>query len=114
MYGKIKSQIIKNKIRKCPWKNRKYIDDLITIERYALGERFGWVTGYIIQGLKASYPHEFEIIYQEVNPKGFKKMKEWEQEEAERQRKEEEEYVKREKAELKNLKQEWAKAGGKT
>jgi len=113
MYTKIKSVFIRKKIKECPWKNRKYIDDLITIERFVLGETFGWVTGYIMHGLKGSYPHEFKTIHKELKPKQFKEEQEREKAEAKKEREEEETYLKQEKDELRKHKQESLKTGGK-
>ena len=105
--------MIKSKLKHHSWNRRRYIDDLITIERYVLGERFGLATGYIIQGLKESYPHEFEIIYKELKPKQFKEKQKREKGEAEKERKEEEEYEKQALKQELELKQKWAEAGGK-
>ncbi|MCK4730414.1 MAG: hypothetical protein KAT28_03790 [Candidatus Aenigmarchaeota archaeon] len=108
-----KSEFIKKKIKETLWKDRKYIEDLIRIERYALGEYFGWVTGYIVADLKENYPKEWEIIHQELNPKGYKKMLEQAKKERENEKREGIKIRKEETEEEKRDLREWKKLGGK-
>jgi hypothetical protein len=51
-YTSVKSNFIKGKIKKTKWFDRYYIDQLIKIERLALGKRFGSKTEYIRENLE--------------------------------------------------------------
>ncbi len=113
MYKEIKSKFIKEKIKRTRWKDRKYIDNLIKIEKLALGKNFGLVTGYIEINLREDYPKEWEIIYKEVNPKGYEKMIKREKEEKEREEKEQKEFEEECRKEQEQLKKEWKEMGGK-
>lgn len=53
-----KSEFIKDKIRETHGKNRGDIDDLIKIERFALGKFGGFNSGYIARDLKTRSPKE--------------------------------------------------------
>ena len=108
-----KSEFVKKKIKETSWKDRKYIEDLIRIERYALGEYGGWTTGYMIVQLKEKYPKEWKIIHQELNPKGYKKTLKEEKEERLKEKREEEKFEKEEAEEEKRDLKEWKKLGGK-
>ena len=112
-YTKVKSNFIKDEIRKTKWCEHKYIDDLITIERYAQGQTFGWMTGYITSRLKSRYSEQWKIIWQEVNPKKYREIAEREKTEEEQMRKEEEGYRKEEQRKLERDFGEWKKIGGK-
>ena len=112
MYSKVKSKFIREKIKERKWESWDYIDGLIRIERLVLGEYFGWGTGYIIHSCKADYPKEWDIIYRELKPKEFKKLRECEKKEEKRERKENEEFEKQEQRERRELKKDWIKAGG--
>ena len=66
-YTEIKSNFVKEKLRKADWKrDKRYIDDLIDIERYVLGKTFGLATGYKIKILEEKYPKEYKNIYKEL------------------------------------------------
>lgn len=113
MYKNIKSEFIKNKIKKTPWEAREYIDDLIKIEERALGKGGGGLaSGYITVHLKKTYPKEWEIIYKELNPAAYKHQRERE----EKSNKEWEEMVQRQEKErierLEKARKEWIEMGG--
>ncbi len=113
MYKNIKSEYIKNKIKETSWEKRDYIDDLIKIERRALGEFSGSGTGYIVKQLESDYPKEWEIIWKEINPERYAKMVEEEKEwQDEKRRREEEEELKRRKEEEEKRK-EWIEMEGR-
>jgi hypothetical protein len=77
---RIKSNVIKEKIKglKLNEKNNRYVKDLIDIEKIILGKYTAWTTGYRIKELTEEYPKEYEIIYRELKPKEFEKVKKFE------------------------------------
>ena len=112
-YNKIKSEFVKKELTKTTWKDSEYIDELMKIERFALGGTFGMVTPYLWNQLIKKYPKQWNIIYLELNPRGYKKLVAWEKGEAGRERKEEERRKKKEEAELIKEKTLWVKMGGR-
>lgn len=112
-YNKIKSEFVKNELKKTKWKNRKYIDDLIDIEGFVFGEHWGLSSGYLSMHLKDKYPWQWKAVWMELKPKEYKRMKKAEEKD---ERKIENDYRKIKKEEITEKKQrrkEWLAAGGK-
>ena len=113
MYEEVKSEFIKNKIKETRWEDRGYIDDLLKIEQHALGKLWGLWSGYIAKELESNYPKEWEIIYKEVNPKGWEARMKREREYEEKKRIEDEERERRKNEEYERNRREWIEMGGK-
>lgn len=74
----MKSQFIKKLIEGTSWKNearRRYIDDLITLEKFILEGPKGFASGILYGALQEKYKREWEIIYKELKPEQFKRLK---------------------------------------
>ncbi|MBI4014453.1 MAG: hypothetical protein HY365_00690 [Candidatus Aenigmarchaeota archaeon] len=113
-YGQVKSTFIKAKIKGRGWKSRQYVDELISIERAALGHMGGgWSTGMLLNQLEERYPKEWKAIHMELVPGEYKKRTKSENAKEEEERREMEEFEKQERAEQKKLKKEWLSMGGK-
>lgn len=112
-YAKVKSKFIRDKIKNCKWGKKKYIDDLMRIEQSALGQSFGWLTGYIQQGLENTYPKEWKIIHLEINPKAYKDNIKRKKREALEEKREETKERMLEKKEREQDKKDWKKMGGR-
>ena len=74
IYKDIKSNYMKNKIKGLPWEKRKYIDDLITLERWIVGEVGNWATAMKVHGLKSKYEIDYLEILKELKPERFEKV----------------------------------------
>ncbi|NQV91886.1 hypothetical protein HQ489_05420 [Candidatus Woesearchaeota archaeon] len=111
-YKHIKSEFVKSIIKKTKWKDSLYIDDLMSIEQLALGERFGNMTSYMYWGWPRKYKKEWEAIWMELNPKQYKESQEYKKAEKERERKEREHLKREERLELEKAQVSWKKMGG--
>ena len=114
-YAAAKSTLVKNLIRGANWNDkvrRKYVDDLIRIERYVLTGPTGFADALYAGVLKAKYSRESMIIFRELKPKDYERI----MKEAERERKKSREEAERLTKELKieedHLKKEWLEMGG--
>ena len=111
----MKSKFIKRLIKDTSWKNearRRYINDLIELERFILIGPKSFAEGMYYAALKNKYKKEWEIIYKELKPEQFSRLKE-------EKKLMEEEYqreMKKLRKELnkweKRLKREWLEMGG--
>jgi len=112
-YTKVKSKFIKEKIKNADWKKDKaYIDGLIFLENIITGkEKLGWMTSFKWNGSKDT--PEYKIIYQELDPNGYKQSKSAERKEKEEEAKERAIDRKEEREEREKEKKAWIKAGGK-
>ena len=114
MYENIKSEFIRNKIKETSWEAREYIDDLIKIEDFILrGGPHNWSGAMYYHQLKTNYRREWEIIYEELNPKKYAELIKHEEEEKERERGEDEKRMQEEEKELERKRKEWMEMGGK-
>lgn len=113
IYTNIKSNFVKNELKKTSWKDRAYIDDLMKIERLVFGETFGWPTGYIRNYLKTKYPKQWKAIHLELDPKGYKKALELDQKEKKKTQQEEKKFNKEVDEEQQRQKAAWKRAGGR-
>tara|TARA_Y100000034_G_C6780253_1_gene348702 strand:+ start:316 stop:669 length:354 start_codon:yes stop_codon:yes gene_type:complete len=114
-YINVKSNFIKEKIKKTKFKDRKYIDDLIFLEDHITGKikNLGWAGSMKLHGLKNSYKKEYEAIYKELRPKEWKEIQKRDKEEREKDKKEEKEFIEEERKELEESKKCWIEAKGK-
>lgn len=78
MYDEIKTQFVKDRLRETRWYRRRYIDDLMRLERLiAKSPRTGWAGAIVYQGLGERYPVEKACIWAEIKegnyvpPEGF-------------------------------------------
>ena len=111
-YTEVKSEFIKEEIKKTEWSNRNYISDLMFIERLASGENFGNMHDYFVMRLSTEHPDEWSLIFNEANSdwrKSFlkkkKKTDQFEHREFERIKKQKE-------TDKKRSKQLWLNMGG--
>ena len=114
MFKEIKSNFIKEKIKTTKWKDRDYIDSLMSIEKLALGTYVSSGTGYIRGILCEKYPEEWTAIWIELNPKGYKAEQKRLKEESEKEKRDQMTFAQVEKARKKQEKDEWKKLGGKS
>ncbi len=112
-YKNIISVFVKKELQKTAWKNRVYIERLRDIELFALGKYCSTGAGHIQSILKCRYPRQWKAIWQELNPKEYQKDVEFEKKERERGKREKENRKREKSIELKRLKAEWKKAGGR-
>jgi len=112
-YNNIKSEFIKKELKRTKWKDSEYIDELMKIERFALGEVFGMVTPHLRSYLIRKYPKQWKIIYLELNPKQYKRILEDKKKAAEEEKREEKHFKQEEKLELKRDREAWKKMGRK-
>jgi len=76
MEYKVKSIYIKNKIKDCSFKNkttREHIFDLIELEKLFANGCSNSGDAMLSQTLHERYPKEFNIIFEEVDKKGYQK-----------------------------------------
>ncbi len=111
-YRNIKSDFVKNELRKTGWKDRIYIERLRDIEKFATTGYCSTGAGYIRSILKCKYPRQWKAIWRELNPKKYRKEVEFEKKERERERKEAVRFKREEALELKRDRAEWKKEGG--
>ncbi len=95
-----------------PFSKSGYIDDLMKIESFTVGDSFGLVTGYLRNHLIQKYPTEWKAIHLELDAKGYKETLAFEKKESKKERAEEREWKSEEKEELEKNKEEWVKCGG--
>ena len=112
-YTEAKSNFVKEKIKNSSFENGDYVDDLLKIEHYVLGGDFGLPTGYIVKELERNYSNEFKLIWQELEPKEYAKLKSREKEEKKKEKKEEEADRRESLREDAEMKRDWLKAGGR-
>ncbi len=115
---KIKTTYIKNKIKERNFNSetdRKYIEDLMYIERKLSmdASRWGYAGAMVLGFKKDEYTKEYNSIYKELNPKGFKKYVKVEQERKKERNEFSEKMRKEEVEELKEFKKMWKESGGK-
>src|SRR3989338_4008724 len=70
-FTKPKSEVAKKALARTSFKDRGYIQDLLFLEKKALGKLPGWagnVNGHI---LATQYPKEYKAILKELNPKAY-------------------------------------------
>jgi flagellar biosynthesis GTPase FlhF len=115
VYKEVKSEFIKNLIRQTSYRDvrgRKYIDELITLERFIVDGVHSWGSALHYRNLKEKYRREWEAIYKELKPEEFKQIIERKEREAEERRREIEEMRRQELEEEMRKKKEWLEMGG--
>lgn len=118
MAYKIRSKFIKNIIKGKSFRNgkfRKYIDDLGLLERaIRFNGGYGWNFGTAqpVEILKEEHKKEFQEIFKELDPKGFKKYLNEKEKERLKELEEDKKWAEEERKELEQEKKEWIKAGG--
>ena len=98
---KIRSEFVKSELKKTKWKDRKYIDDLIQIEKAVISKHVGhfWVH------IKNRYLQQWKAILLELNPGEYQEI-------LENEEKEILEAETAEKLQIKTEKKNWKKRGG--
>lgn len=109
MYAEIKSKFVKKEVKKTAWKDREYIDHLMSIEKFALGTYVSSGHGYIRNILKGRYPEQWKAIWLELNPLLYKEIVKREKREKVKEMKEEVKWNKEEREVLLREKREWEK-----
>ena len=111
-YMNIKSNFIKNELKKTSWNKRLYICDLLNIELLATGKTFGLPTGYICNYLEGEYPKQWKVIWLELNPRGYKKALQRDQKHKEIMEQDEKKFKKEYDEDRQKEKEAWKLAGG--
>jgi len=112
-YKDIKTEYVRNKVKNLSWNDSEYIDSLMYLESYVLGEIYGWAGNMKAHSLKNKYEMDYWQILKEINPKKFNKLYKEKIEEKVRYAKEQEQlWLEEQKAEEK-AKREWIELGGK-
>ena len=114
-YNSVKSEFIKDKIKKTKFEDRDYIDDLILLEKVIIGKikNLGWLGHMKLYGLQSKYKKEYKTIFKELNPKGYAKELAFEKKEIEKEKREEKELEKEMKREEEKERESWMRVGGK-
>lgn len=112
MYTNIKSNFIKNELKKTSWNHRLYISELMKIELLATGKTFGLPTGYIRSYLEEKYPKQWKAIWMELNPKGYEKALQHKQKMRENRERDKKKFRKESEEDLQKEKEAWKRAGG--
>ena len=111
-YKNIKSEYIRQKLRKTKWKDSEYIDDLIRLEDCIVNGVQGFAHAMAYSGLKDKYREEWEAIYMELEPERGRIIIERQRKQEEKWKKEEEEYEKKRKKKLEEMLKDWEEMGG--
>ncbi len=110
-YTEIKSNFVKEKLKKADWKKDKmYIDDLIDIEQHILGKKRGIGMGYARIYFEDEYPKEFEEIYKELKPKIWERIQKENKKEAKKEKIEQEKERECKKSLAQKEKEDWDNA----
>jgi len=115
LYREVKSEFIKSLIKGTSWNNkgrRKYINELIALERCILDGPRGFASAMRYHSLKRKYRKEWEAIYRELKPEEFERLMQREREEERKRRQEEERRRRKEQEKMERLKREWLEMGG--
>ncbi|RLI76676.1 hypothetical protein DRP05_12480 [Archaeoglobales archaeon] len=115
VYREVKSEFIKSLIRNTSWRDeerRKYIDELILLERYILEGVKGYASALHYGSLKQRYREEWEKIYSELKPEEFEELMKREEEERKRKKLEDDLRRAEEIKEMERRKREWLEMGG--
>ena len=112
-YKNIRSEYVKKKLKGTSWKNRKYIDDLIYLEEWIMGEIGGCATAMNVNNKKSKYNEEYWAILKELKPERYKrKIRDLEKKKKEKEeRKKQLEKERQERYEQER--REWEEMGGK-
>lgn len=114
-YGSVKSEFTKNLIRSASWRDnarRKYIDDLIEIERYVLEGPKGFGDAMRAHMIKEQYRGEYNTIFKELKPREYEQYLRDQERRREELELESERLRKQKEAESKRLRKEWLEIGG--
>lgn len=87
-FKNIKTSYVRNKLKGLEYneENKKYIQDLMFIERVISGEKINYIAGMSYESKKREYSSEFKEIFTELDPEGYKKyLQELEQRKIERE-----------------------------
>ena len=110
----IKSEYIRNKINGMKWNKRGHINDLIFFEKWVSSDgELGLSAGWKFDSLIKNFKKEFEIIYEELKPKEFKKYIKKEAQKRENVLLEESKFNEQRAKEEAQAKEEWFSFGGK-
>ncbi len=112
-YSEAKSKFVKEKIKKTKFKDRHHIDNLLFLERSIYEEIHGWAGNVQLHCLKSEYEKEYYKIFEELNPKGFKKYIKGKEKKEEKEKKETEEFERGEREIKREEEEDWHKAGGR-
>ena len=112
MYKEAKTKFVKEKLKGMKWKDREYIEALLNIEKLAQGERFGLVTGYMINGYQEHLAKEWKAIHMELDSKAFLRQIQREKAEKRKETRDQKKFLADEKRELIAKRQDWVKMGG--
>ncbi|MCK4429614.1 MAG: hypothetical protein KAU95_04510 [Candidatus Aenigmarchaeota archaeon] len=108
-----KSKFVKKKIKETSWKDREYIEDLLFLEKAVIGGVDSWMGNWRLAGVKSEYRKEYNAIFEELDPEGFKKYAKKKRREKVKDEKEEKKFEKEEAEEEKRDLKMWKKMGGK-
>jgi hypothetical protein len=114
-YAAVKSEFVKNLIRGASWKDRahrKYVDDLIEIERYVLKGPSGFADALHEGMLKAKYNQEYMTIFKELKPEQYEQFIKADKQKQKKIKEESERLAKELRTLEKRLKKEWLAMGG--
>ena len=73
-FKNIKTRYVRDKLKGLEYNdgNKQYIQDLMFIERVVSGERINYIAGMSYESKKREYQTEFNEIYTELDPEGYK------------------------------------------
>ncbi|MCL5101758.1 MAG: hypothetical protein M1544_00145 [Candidatus Marsarchaeota archaeon] len=74
-YSSVKSQYIRDKIKESSWsRDRKYVDDLILLERYIAEGPKGFADALHYSSIKQTYRKEYAELMKEFKPEEFERQ----------------------------------------
>lgn len=74
-FNGIKTRYVRNKLKGLEYndENKRYIQDLMFIEKVILGRKLNYISGMHYESKKREYADEFKEIYTELDSEGYKK-----------------------------------------
>ena len=113
--NKPKSKFVRNKIKrlKLNTKNKSYIEDLLLLEKFILGEVIGWAGGVLANNKADEYGKEYKAIYKELDLAGYREHLEREKKEKLKEARENRKFESESRKENIKTNKLWGKLGGK-
>ena len=108
-FNHIKTRYVRNKLKGLEYndENKKYIQDLMFIEKVILGRKLNYISAMHYESKKREYADEFKEIYTELDPESYKKYLENEEQRMKEREKREKEWAQKMKREEELSQKTW-------
>ena len=122
-YRKIRTEFVRERLRRTPWGRREYIHGLMSLERYVIEGYSGYCGSIGFNLIRQKYPAEYEAICKEVvdrrlaSPRMVKQLADELRERPEREKAAKRAKLEEERARAAQLRQEkakWLALGGRS